>query len=95
MVIVLYGGILSSYADGRGQAAYHPQMLSGLLIYGYCTGIFSSRRMSKPRLPGRGPLVSDAFQRLGGLPACSPEFEEVMGGTDEAPFSPGFRSATE
>ncbi len=40
-------GILSSYEDGRGQAAYHPQMLSGLLIYGYCTGIFSSRRMER------------------------------------------------
>jgi len=33
--------------DGRGQAAYHPQMMSGLLIYGYCAGIFSSRRIER------------------------------------------------
>jgi len=33
--------------DGRGQAAYHPQMMAGLLIYGYCVGIFSSRRIER------------------------------------------------
>jgi transposase len=33
--------------DGRGQAAYHPQMMAGLLIYGYCAGIFSSRRIER------------------------------------------------
>jgi transposase len=40
--------ILASYEeDGRGRAAYHPQMMTGLLIYGYCTGIFSSRRIER------------------------------------------------
>ncbi len=40
--------ILAGYSgDGRGQAAYHPQMMSGLLIYGYCAGIFSSRRIER------------------------------------------------
>lgn len=40
--------IFAGYAgDGRGQAAYHPQMMAGLLIYGYCTGVFSSRRMER------------------------------------------------
>lgn len=33
--------------DGRGQAAYHPQMMVGVLIYGYCVGIFSSRRIER------------------------------------------------
>jgi transposase len=33
--------------DGRGQAAYHPQMMAGLLIYGYCVGVFSSRRIER------------------------------------------------
>ena len=33
--------------DGRGQAAYHPRMMVGLLIYGYCVGIFSSRRIER------------------------------------------------
>jgi|GEM_PF-1686006 len=41
-------GILAGYArDGRGKAAYHPQMMTGLLIYGYCTGIFSWRRIER------------------------------------------------
>ena len=33
--------------DGRGQAAYHPQMMAGVLIYGYSVGIFSSRRIER------------------------------------------------
>lgn len=40
--------IFAGYSgDGRGQAAYHPQMMSGLLLYGYCAGIFSSRRIER------------------------------------------------
>jgi transposase len=40
--------IYSGYCgDSRGNAAYHPQMMSGLLIYGYCAGIFSSRRIER------------------------------------------------
>ena len=40
--------IYSGYSgDGRGLAAYHPQMMAGLLIYGYCAGIFSSRRIER------------------------------------------------
>lgn len=33
--------------DGRGLAAYHPQLLTRLLLYGYCTGITSSRRIEQ------------------------------------------------
>lgn len=33
--------------DGRGQAAYDPRMLVRLLIYGYCRGVSSSRRIEK------------------------------------------------
>ena len=33
--------------DGRGQAAYHPVMMVRLLIYGYCTGVVSSRQIEK------------------------------------------------
>jgi len=41
-------GIFAAYSgDGRGQAAYHPQMMAGLLLYGYCAGIFSSRRIER------------------------------------------------
>ena len=31
--------------DGRGRAAYHPVMMVRLLLYGYCVGVTSSRRM--------------------------------------------------
>ena len=32
---------------GRGSAAHHPQVLLGLLIYGYATGVFSSRAIER------------------------------------------------
>lgn len=33
--------------DGRGLSAYHPLLLTRLLLYGYCTGITSSRRIEQ------------------------------------------------
>jgi transposase len=33
--------------DGRGQAAYHPAMMVRLLLYGYCVGVMSSRRIER------------------------------------------------
>ncbi len=41
--------ILRSYGrrDGRGKAAYHPVMLVRLLLYGYCVGVMSSRRIER------------------------------------------------
>ncbi len=33
--------------DGRGQSAYHPLLLTRLLLYGYCLGITSSRRIER------------------------------------------------
>jgi transposase len=32
---------------GSGSASYHPSMLLGLLIYGYATGVFSSRKLER------------------------------------------------
>lgn len=32
---------------GRGSAAYHPAMLLSLLIYGYATGVHSSRKIER------------------------------------------------
>jgi transposase len=32
---------------GRGSAGHHPQVLLGLLIYGYATGVFSSRAIER------------------------------------------------
>jgi transposase len=36
---------LSSAYAGRGSKAYHPSTLLALLVYGYATGVFSSRRL--------------------------------------------------
>ena len=33
--------------DGRGKAAYHPAMMARVLLYGYCVGVMSSRRMER------------------------------------------------
>lgn len=38
--------IVGAYA-GRGSAAYHPSVLLSLLIYGYATGTFSSRKIER------------------------------------------------
>ena len=39
-------GIMERYGHGRGPQAYHPQMLLTALFYGYCTGVFSSRKLA-------------------------------------------------
>ena len=41
--------IYGSYGrrDGRGKAAYHPVMMVRLLLYGYCVGVMSSRRIER------------------------------------------------
>ena len=33
--------------EERGYPPYHPRMMSKVLIYGYCVGVFSSRRLEK------------------------------------------------
>ena len=32
---------------GSGSASYHPSVLLGLLVYGYATGVFSSRQLER------------------------------------------------
>jgi transposase len=38
--------MIGSYR-GRGEAAYHPHLLLGILVYGYATGVFSSRKLER------------------------------------------------
>jgi transposase len=38
--------MIASYR-GSGSASYHPSMLLGLLVYGYATGVFSSRKLER------------------------------------------------
>lgn len=42
-------GIYAEYErkDGRGLSAYHPLLLTRLLLYGYCTGVTSSRKIER------------------------------------------------
>ena len=38
---------MSTSYRGSGSASYHPSMLLGLLVYGYATGVFSSRKLER------------------------------------------------
>src|SRR5215467_15631731 len=44
--------------EQRGQPPYDPRMMTKLLVYGYCVGVFSSRRIQTTF--GRGHCVSCA-----------------------------------
>ena len=39
--------ILDQYDEERGYPHYHQAMMTALLLYGYCQGIYSSRRMAR------------------------------------------------
>lgn len=39
--------ILQEYTEERGYPPYHPVMMTALLLYAYCQGVYSSRRMAK------------------------------------------------
>ena len=38
---------MSGSYRGSGSASYHPCMLLGILVYGYATGVFSSRKLER------------------------------------------------
>ncbi len=38
---------MSTSYRGTGSASYHPAPLLGLLVYGYATGVFSSRKLER------------------------------------------------
>jgi len=38
---------MSGSYPGSGSASYHPKVLLGLLVYGYATGVFSSRKLER------------------------------------------------
>ena len=40
------GGMIGAYR-GSGSAAHPPRMLLGVLVYGYATGVFSSRKLER------------------------------------------------
>ena len=75
--------------DERGNPPYHPVMLTKVLIYGYCVGVFSSRRIQRRLIEdvafrvlaaGNEPdfrTIADFRKRH--LPALQGFFEQVLG----------------
>ncbi len=57
--------ILKAYEEGdaRGRPPYHPQMMVKLLIYGYCVGKLSSRKMEQASYEDVGFRVLCANQQ--------------------------------
>jgi len=39
--------VMTGSYRGSGEASYHPQLLLGLIVYGYATGVFSSRKLER------------------------------------------------
>src|SRR5665648_1113190 len=39
--------VMSNVYRGSGSASYHPRLLLGILVYGYATGVFSSRKLER------------------------------------------------
>ena len=39
--------IVATYKNGLGQPPFDPRMMTALLLYGYCSGLCSSRRIAK------------------------------------------------
>jgi transposase len=81
--------IESVYEDEeRGQPPYHPRMMTKILLYGYCVGVFSSRRIEKRLVEDIGFRVLAAgnepdfrtisdFRKLH-LPALQGLFDQVL-----------------
>ncbi len=67
---------------GRGSAAYHPAMLLALLIYGYATGCFSSRKIE------RATYDSLAFRYI----ACNGQPDHDTLATFRRRFNPEFEA---
>ena len=38
---------MSGSYRGSGEASYHPELLLGVIIHGYATGVFSSRKLER------------------------------------------------
>src|SRR5215213_5457162 len=39
--------ILDQYQEERGYPPFHPAMMTGLMLYSYCQGVYSSRRIGR------------------------------------------------
>jgi transposase len=50
--------ILASYKSGLGQPPFDPRMMTALLLYAYCSGLYSSRRIAK------GTVKANKYRRF-------------------------------
>jgi transposase len=77
--------------EERGYPPYHPRMMTKLLVYGYCVGVFSSRKLEKRVIEDIGFRVLAAgnepdfrtiseFRRIH-LKALEGLFEQVLRGS--------------
>src|SRR5258708_13011831 len=57
--------------EKRGQPPYDPRLMTKLLVFGYCTGVFSSRKIQK-RLPEDLPFKVLAPANQPHFPTNSP-----------------------
>ena len=53
---------------GSGSASYHPSLLLGLLVQGYATGVFSSRKLERATYDS--VFWIDVRRRLTGIHPC-------------------------
>jgi transposase len=80
--------IEETYTEERGYPPYHPRMMVTLLLYAYCTGVYSSRKIGRPVVDsvafrflaaGNTPdfrTISEFRRRHG--PALAGLFEQVL-----------------
>src|SRR6187549_3564848 len=72
--------IAGSYTSVLGQPPFDPRMMTALLLHGYASGIYSSRRIAKAAVERR--LHDDRGRRPAGLPhglGVSPPASESAG----------------
>ena len=64
-----FGGIEATCASDRVQPPFDPAMMTAMLLYGYCNGLHSSRRIAKASLlcPESSKFARGQTQSL---PAC-------------------------
>ena len=61
---------MSGSYRGSGSASYHPQVLLGLLVYGYATGVFSSRKLERASYDSVAFRFIAANDHPGDVPIC-------------------------
>ena len=66
--------VMSHSYRGSGSASYHPTVLLSILVYGYATGVFSSRKLERANgttrwrfasLPGTSILTTTPSRHSG------------------------------